>query len=710
MKKNKSKIKVAIASDFFTSFSKVPRKQQAKVLDFINKFRSDPMLPGINYERIVCAKDPNMRSVRIDQSYRGIVLKPESGNVYVLLWVDHHDEAYRWAENKTYQIHPETGSLQVIDVEAGDPSQVIAESQSDDGEKGLFDDVRDRHLLKLGVPEQQLQVVRGVRDESDLDRLAGQIPQEAYESLFFIASGYSLEDVFQEIEASEAKKPVDTEDFGAALENPDSRRRFYVVEDDLELAAMLNAPLEKWRVFLHPSQQKLVERSWNGPVRVLGGAGTGKTVAAIHRAKWLAQHLFNDENDRILFTTFTRNLAADIQDNLSKICSKDVLRRIEVANLDRWVATFLRRNGYEYEIDYGNRTDQLWKQAVDMAPDGLNLEPSFYREEWERVVQPQAISSANEYMQASRIGRGIRLNRKARKSVWSVFEEYWALLNENGLREPADAMQDARLLLANKNEDLPYRAIVVDEAQDMGIQAFSLIRQMVPEGKNDLFIVGDAHQRIYRHKVVLGQCGINIVGRSRKLKINYRTTDETRAWAISLLKGLSIDDLDGGTDDQKGYKSLLHGVYPEVKIFSGFKEEVDFIADYLNTIKTDTGVLNGICLVARTNNLLMQYQNSLKEKDIDVYMVKRSEAEDRQAPGVRLGTMHRVKGLEFDHVIIAGVNDGIIPLESIGARSSDPTVKVDSEISERALLYVSATRAKKAVVVTAFGKASRFII
>lgn len=552
-------------------------------------------------------------------------------------------------------------------------------------------------------------MIRELKSESDLDRISDQMPQEAYEALFFLACGYTLEEVFREIETSEEPKAVDTNDFETALENPDSRRRFYVVEDDLELAAMLNEPLEKWRVFLHPSQQKLVERSWNGPVRALGGAGTGKTVAAIHRAKWLAQNLFINENDRILFTTFTRNLAADIQENLSKICSKDTLRRIEVINLDRWVSNYLRRNGYDYEIDYGKRTTQLWKQAVDMAPDELHLDPVFYREEWERVIQPQAILSFEEYIKASRVGRGTRLNRKMRKSVWTVFEEYRALLNENGLREPADAMRDTRLLIENKDEALPYRSIVVDEAQDMGFQAFRLIRQMVPEEKDDLFIVGDAHQRIYRHKVVLGQCGINIRGRSRKLKINYRTTDETRLWAVSLLKGVSIDDLDGGTDNQKGYKSLLHGSYPEVKAFSSFQEEVDCIAEYLKKIQEEAGSLSGVCIVARTNNLLNQYQNVLNEKGIDVYLIRRSEAEDRAASGVRLATMHRVKGLEFDRLVIAGVNDGIIPFEGSGSRSSDPTVRVESEINERALLYVSATRAKKEVLVTSFGKASRFL-
>ena len=702
-------VKVAIASDFLESFSKIPRKQQGKVLDFVNKFRSNPSLPGINYEKIAKAKDPNMRSVRIDQAYRGIVLKPESGNVYVLLWVDLHDKAYKWAENKTYKIHPETGSLQVIEVEEAEAKAEVLSETPFVVNDALFKNIKDKNLIRLGVPEEQLPLVRKLRNEDELDDIEEKLPQEACEALFCIAAGYTLDEVFHEIEFAEERQPVDVNDFDTALKNPHSRRRFYVVEDELELAAILNAPLEKWRVFLHPSQQKLVERNWNGPVRVLGGAGTGKTVAAIHRAKWLAQNVFQGEKDRIFFTTFTRNLAADIQENLSKICPKDTLRKIEVINLDRWVSGFLRRNGYDYEIDYGKRSAQLWKQAVDMAPADLNLDPNFYREEWEKVIQPQAITTVDEYFKASRIGRGVRLNRKMRKTIWTIFEEYRTLLNEHGLKEGVDATRDARLLIESKNETLPYRSIIVDEGQDMGPQAFKLLRNMVPEGSNDLFIVGDAHQRIYKHKVVLGQCGINIRGRGKKLRINYRTTDETRSWAVSLLEGIKIDDLDGGTDDQKGYKSLMHGVFPEVRQFQSLKEEVDFIADYLKRVESDDESLTEICLVARTNNLLEQYKSALSEKDFNVYMIRRSEPEDRTAPGIRMATMHRVKGLEFDRLIIAGVNEGIIPFGSFESNSSDSTVRKESEINERALLYVSATRAKKTVLVTSFGKSSRFL-
>lgn len=703
---------VAISSDFMNAFAAIPKQQQNKVLDFITKFRMNPTAKSIHYEKIAQFKDDSLRSVRIDQTYRGIIKKPEAGNVYMLLWVDHHDRAYEWAKNKKCIINPETGGLQVYDVDSA--ATVEAEPRSDEAgqkETCLFAGIHDRYLIRLGVPEDLLPLVRNIFSDEQLDRAARQLPVEAHEALTALAAGYTLDEVLAEGNRIIGKEEqVDTSDFQKALENPDSKRRFVVVDDDIALQEILEAPLEKWRVFLHPSQRSLVERDWNGPVRVLGGAGTGKTVVAMHRAKYLVEKVFVEEHDRILLTTFTRNLAADIKENLAKICPDKLMRRIEVTNLDRWTLSFLRKNNYNYDIDYGERTKPLWEKALSLAPSEPGLGDSFYREEWERVIQPQEITTFAEYLKATRVGRGVRLSRQDRKAIWPVFEEYRLLLNENRLREADDAMRDARALIREKGDILPYRAVIVDEAQDMGPQAFKLIREMAgAERKNDIFIVGDAHQRIYRHKVVLGRCGIRIVGRSSKLRINYRTTEENRRWAVSLLEDIPFDDLDGGLDSQKGYTSLLHGTEPSVQQFASFQEEIEFIATNLDRIRQESGSLQEVCLVARTHELLRQYEGALQAKGLATCLIRRSEAEDRRKEGLRLATMHRVKGLEFDRVIIAGVNDGIVPFEDAVNSSSDTAIQTELDIQEKALLYVAATRAKKEVLVTSFGKRSRFL-
>ncbi len=706
----KQKLIVAISNDFLKSFSGIPRKEQGKVREFFEKFRVNPASPAINYEKIQKAKDENIRSVRIDQNYRGIILKPASGNVYMLLWVDQHDKAYAWAENRIFSINAETGGLQVVNVE----EKILPPKtpQIKDSGKHLFVSCRDAELLRLGVPEILLPLVRQLKTKDDLDVIESQLPQEAYEALFFLAEGFSMEDVLKDLEKEQTPEAVDTSDFVAALENSDSKRRFHVVEGALELAEILNSPLELWRIFLHPSQRNIVEKEYKGPVRVLGGAGTGKTVVAMHRARWLAEKVFTKENDRILFTTFTKNLAADIKENLRKLCTADIMKKIDVINLDAWVIQFLKKHGYNYSLIFQDNTGPYWQNAINIA--GMDIDESFYQQEWSQVIQSQGITTTDEYLKASRVGRQKKLTRPMKQKIWSVFEEYRAQLNAKGLKEMTDAVRDSRIILQTKGDILPYQAIIVDEAQDMGMEAFKLIRQMIPESrgelKNDLFIVGDAHQRIYRHKVILSRCGVNIKGRSKKLKINYRTTEETRQWAVKLLEGKAVDDLDGGLDSQKGYKSLLHGDLPEIKHFSSFTEEVQFIASYLNKLIKEGVAVNTVCLVARTNDLLKQYEAALQEKGVKTYLVKRSVAEDRKADGLRLATMHRVKGLEFDYVIIASVNDGVVPLQSssFGDLSSDQAE--ETENLERALLYVSATRAKKKVLMTCYGESSPFLM
>lgn len=704
-------VKVAISQDFLSAFSKIQKQRQNRVLEFVNKFRSDPTRPGINYEKIKKARDPNLRSVRIDDTYRGIVFKPDSGNVFVLMWIDIHDKAYKWGENKICRVHPELGSLQVFDVEHVAPQVPEQQKKTDKPARGIFSHLKDADLLKLGVPEALFDLVRALRSEEELESMADQLPEEAHEALGFLAVGLPLEDVIKDMERSEPDKPVDPDDFFKALDNENSKRRFYVVDDELELASVLNAPLEKWRVFLHPKQRKLVERDWNGPVRVLGGAGTGKTVAAMHRAKWLLENRFTDRNDRILFTTFTRNLAADIQQNLSKICSAETMKRIEVVNLDKWVSNFLNKQGYQSIIDYGSNSRALWEKALEVCPSDLDVPVSFYREEWEEVIQPLGITTLEEYMFAPRVGRGVRLSRNAREEVWPVFEEYRFLMTQNRLKEPEDAMRDAALIMSGNRGGVSYRSVIVDEAQDMGLQAFSLIRQMVPEsqGRNDIFIVGDGHQRIYRRKVVLGKAGVKITGRSKKLLINYRTTEENRNWAVRILEGLPIDDLDGNLDDQKGYKSLLHGKMPVIRKFECFDDEVDFIAKYLGQFNGETTSVRDACLVTRSKSLLEQYENALKQKGIQTYRLSRDKAEDRNHPGLRLATMHRVKGLEFENIIIASANDNVMPDPKMSREATGAGADKDIEVRERSLLYVSATRAKKEVLVTSFGKTSRLL-
>lgn len=684
--------RVALSQDFLLRLGKLPSSVHANIAKWALKFQQNPKAPGMNYEVIKRAKDPNLRSVRIDQDWRGIVFHPPQGDLFILLHVDKHDDAYRWAERRKLAVNPITGAIQIVNLEAVEavsapvpetPTPVAStyNAPSVAVATPLFAHVSDDQLVQIGTPPELIPLVRSIASEGDLDHAQAVLPVEAYEGLFLIAAGDSVTQVLVNREARVDRK-VDTTDFVAALETAESQSRFVVVTDDAAMSAILNAPLQQWRVFLHPTQRKLAEGERSGPVRVLGGAGTGKTVLAMHRAAWLARN-HGAPNGRILFTTFTRNLALDVEQNLKSLMAGDpTFDRIEVKNLDRWVHGYLRRKNYPHRIVYGLQPD-LWATAMALAPAALGLDESFYSDEWSQIITAQGIQTLDDYRRASRTGRRTVLTRAKRDRIWPVFEEYRLQLSSQHLKDADDAFRDAAALL-NEEENRPFAAIVVDETQDFGPQALKLLRAMVAPGPNDLFFVGDGHQRIYsRHRASMGKCGISIQGRSRKLYLNYRTTEEIRRTAVALLEGREIDDIDGGTDDNRLYKSLSHGPRPEILDVPSADAAVQVARDRVSEWLRESEMAGGtVCVMAPTKVLRDAVGDSLASAKIPVSPIETESADTASPDAVRVATMHRAKGLEFDRVIV------------LAPKGIDPPGGTD--IAQ--LIYVSLTRAKTGAV------------
>lgn len=692
---------VAISTDFLTSFAALPRQKQGKATEFFNKFRMNPNSPGIHYEKIDEGIDKNICSVRIDDTYRAIVVRSPETNVYMLLWVDHHDEAYAWAKRKKCSINKITGGVQVFDVQEIQVQKKIEKSS-------IFDKYSDTQLTRLGLPEEQLPMIRNIATLEDFYALKESIPEDAYEGLEWLAHGFDYDEVIDTLYDEPAQPTSVNEDFATALQTDSSKKSFVIVDGEDELKRIMAEPLEKWRIFLHPTQRKIVNRDYSGPARVLGGAGTGKTVVAMHRAKRLAADLPREK--KLLFTTFTKNLAEDIKENLKKIASVDQMRQMDIINLDAWVSTFLRQQGYEYKIVYGDDLDKIWEEAIDQAGGSLDYTKNFYIDEWIKVVQAQEAYTKEKYIKASRIGRGLRLDRIKRIKVWGVLSEFMNLMEDYKLRDAEYAMYECRIILEKQYPNGRYSNVVVDEGQDLSPSAYRLIRALAGEQhQNDIFIVGDAHQRIYRNKAVLSKCGINIRGRARKLRINYRTTEEIRKYAFSLLKGVSFDDMDENYDDGDNCQSLTHGNPPTVKSFDTPEEEMDYIVNQIKTLR-ETGVPEkDICVVARTHKLVDAYKNGLRENGLGIFEIKANKIDDRSIDGVRIATMHRVKGLEFNYIFAAGVNNKVLPN---GSRTdfSDEVSLEEFETEEKCLLYVALTRAKVGAYVTCYGTMSNLIV
>ena len=692
------KPKVALSQDFLFQLAKLPSNVHSKVLKWAVLFQTDPKSPGINYEKIHASRDPNLKSVRIDQDWRGIVFKPESGDVYVLLYVDHHDAAYKWAERRKLAINPVTGAMQVVIVEkvvekAAEAAVAIPASTSEPVQgvgsalqvaEPQYAKLTDRELMSLGVPEDWLARVRLLKSENELDAMQASLPVEAYEGLFLIAAGDSVDQVLSARE-TRVDRTINTNDFVVALETPESQSRFVVVDDEA-MVAIMNAPLAQWRIFLHPTQHKLAMGDRSGTVRILGGAGTGKTVLAMHRAKWLAENRTPDSK-KVLFTTFTKNLALDIEDNLETLCSPKTMAKIEVRNLDAWVHGFMRSRKLEHKIVYSRSMDgamQAWQAALATKDSSIDLSPTFYEQELEQVVLAQGVISKDEYRTVRRKGRGVVLSRAKRDAIWPVFEEYRGQLTSRKLKEVDDAYREISDLLTKEHVTvLQYSAIVIDETQDLGPQALKLLRAMMPRESNDLFFVGDGHQRIYsRNRAAMSKCGIDIRGRSRKLYLNYRTTEEIRRAAVAVLEGCEVDDLDDGHDEAKRYKSLSHGPAPIVAEVPSMESAIEATLKCVGKWRAEDveGHVRSVCVIVSSKTVRDAMAHQFGAAGFSTSVINANQNLDADGKAIHFATMHRAKGLEFDCVVV------ITPSSYLG-------LPEETE-AQRKLIYVALTRAK----------------
>jgi len=481
-------------------------------------------------------------------------------------------------------------------------------------------------------------------------------------------------------EIEHAATPVPSLD--VAIRHPDTLRRFVIVDSDAALQGMLDAPLAKWRVFLHPSQRKLVEKDYNGPCKVTGGAGTGKTVVAMHRAVHLAKTVFAAAQDRILFTTFTRNLAEAIDANLQELDGA-AHQKIVVRHIHSIAHEVLRQAGLHFKPLDDEDALESWRDAMKDASDPLPYsDPEFYAAEFAEVVLAQGIADLGAYLIAKRIGRKGQLPRTSREPVWQVMERFQSNCDTAGRMTYPMMVAKAASYLQEKQMPSPYRAVVVDESQDMTAADWRLIRCLAPSGSNDLFLVGDAHQRIYGRPVVLSRCGILVSGRSKRLRINYRTTEEIRRWACGLLDGMSFDDLDGQAERQDGYTSLMHGPAPSVVQVHSWAAAATPVTDHVRDLLSRQIQPQDICIVAPTNHRRGALSKAIDAAGIPVLELGTNLPAHAQ-PGIRLATFHRVKGLEFRHVLVVCADTVIDPLD----------------LRDRCQLFVAATRARDGLMV-----------
>jgi len=668
--------------EVLNNFGRLPSKVQKKVYELTRKFEEDSTQASIHLEPVKAARDSKVRSARVGDDFRAIVIAPEQGDVYLLTHVDHHDEAYRWCKNKQFEAHGALGTLQIFDIE--EVNKAVAPAQSQQAEPVLaklypLDNLDDDELFQAGVPKALIPAVRAVRTDSAFEQLAEYLPKEAAQVLYGIAMGLSLDqslaEMLGEVDTS-VSKPAGPGDFShlADIANMD----LVLVEGEEHLKEILSEDIEEWRIFLHPYQRKLVQWNVKGPMKIYGAAGTGKTVALMHRSVWLAKQVADQE--RLLLTTYTTNLSVTIKALLEQLAPKDH-SRIEVTNLHQLARTISFRYGWRGKIAEDNDLSRIWDQVlVREVHKQLEFERGFIVSEFDQIVDRMGIDSEEAYLTTVRSSRP-RLGRKQRKQLWKVFADVQRELAKRNLLTFEGVVHQARLAV-EQGRFPPYRHVLVDELQDFGLEALRLIRALSPidqELSNPLCVVGDGHQRLYNQiPIPLSRAGINVRGRSRRLKINYRTSEQIRRWAHGLLKGIEIDDLDGGIAETTGDRSVFRGPDPQMINCASRQDAAKAVTTWVKGLLEARLGTHEICITPPDSAVV----SALESEGVPTLELKpRQKDPGQEEQGVRYGTKKRIKGLEFRAIALLYSGDG-----SPGS-------------GERFANYVAATRAREQLLV-----------
>jgi len=695
-----------IADTFLASLARLTGDEQKHVKITVFDLQASPANPGHQFHKLDRARDRNFWSVRVGSDIRLIVHKASSS--LLVCYVDHHDKAYDWAERRRMDVHPATGAAQIVEVretvkeilvprhvEAPVPSSEVVRAPA----KRLFEDLSDESLLRIGVPKDWLADVQRA-DEDGFLALASHLPAEAAEALLQVAAGGELPaapDVLYQL-------PLEPAAAQQALEHPDAQRRFRLMQDAAELERALDAPWDRWTVFLHPDQRETVERKQSGSARVTGSAGTGKTIVALHRAVYLARH---HPEARILLATFDEPLAHALAMRLRRLVGNDprLADRIDVASLDAAAARLYRSvRGKAARVVPRAELLQTLREAARAVPD-LKLSDAFLIAEWDHVMDAWALDSWEAYRDVVRLGRRTRLRDDRRRQLWNVYEQVLAKLRDTGQLTQSTVYTDiAEGLKARSNP--PYDFAVIDEAQDLGVAQLRFLAALGAHRPDALFFAGDMGQRIFQQPFSWKALGVDVRGRSRTLHVNYRTSHQIRMQADRLL-GPETIDADGLVDARNTTVSLFNGPAPKLLTCDSEEHEITQIAEWLTARLAEQTAAHEIGVFVRSAAQLPRARRAAEEAGLPYKILD----DHLQVPGgyASLGTMHLAKGLEFKAVAVMACDDEVLPLqERIEAVGEDGDLQEVYD-SERQLLYVACTRSRDVLVVSGVTPVSEFI-
>lgn len=676
-----------LANTFHRSLDRLTNAEQMATKNVVFDYMADPSRPGLSLHRVDRARDKGFWTIRVNRDLRIVVYKQNQKSVFC--YVAHHDDAYSWAERRRFEVHPITGAAQIVEL-----VEVVREEvrtiAREAARPGVLANEDQDYLLSLGVPATYLQLVQQV-DEDGLLELLPRLPEEAQEALMAIATGERPE-----------PRPVMPANVGVdPFTHPDAQRRFWVASDEQMVAQALGKPWAEWLVFLHPSQRAAVEKNVNGPARLSGSAGTGKSVVAMHRAAHLARET---ESGRILLTTFSKVLSARLSEGMDTLLgsSSEARQRVEVVHLHAYAHSHASRLTPLAIAD-----DRTIDDFIEQARHDLDsaITNDFLRAEWDAVIDYWGIRSFDEYKVIARTGRGTAISVGLRRRLWDVFERLQRQLAAKKLYTFGDICDRLRQRI-EEDGTRPFTHVVVDEAQDLGPRELRLVAALAPAGSRSLTFAGDVGQRIFRWPFSWLSAGIDVRGRSHRLKVNYRTTTEIRQFSDHLLPA-RLTEVDGEAEE-RGVVSLLSGPKPDLKGSANLAGEVQVLTEWLSGLR-ERGVTPGeIAIFARTRRALQERADpALKRADMSsTWLVPDKTHEGGK---VVLGTLHSAKGLEFRAVAIVACDDSQVPLQAALDLAKEPDEKRLTQDRELSLLYVGCTRARDQLLITWSGNSSRFL-
>jgi mRNA-degrading endonuclease RelE of RelBE toxin-antitoxin system len=683
-----------IADTFTDSLVRLTGDEQKAVKTTAFDLQLNPVNPGMSFHKLDKARDKNFWSVRVSRDIRLIVHKSEAN--LLLCYVDHHDKAYHWAERRKLETHPKTGAAQFVEIremvqEIMIPVYVEAATPKvEASKKPLFAHVTDDELLSYGVPAEWIGDVRQA-DEDRLLILAGRLPGEAAEALLELATGGKPR-------ISQPVTPATS-----PFEHPDALRRFRVMTNVEELQRALEFPWDKWSVFLHPDQRQSVERNYSGPARISGSAGTGKTIVAVHRAVFLAR---TNPNSRVLLTTFSHILANALRSKLRRLISNEprLAERLEVHSIDAIGQRLYKSHFGSANLASPEVIRELLTAAAKEVGDH-KFSAHFLLTEWEQVVDAWQLDTWESYRDVARLGRKTRLPEPQRAVLWQIFERVRAALASRKMVTTSGMF--TRLAGAiHKDRNPPFDFAVVDEAQDIGVAHLRFLAAIGEYRADALFFAGDLGQRIFQQPFSWLALGVDIRGRSRNLRVNYRTSHQIRTQADRLL-GPEVSDVDGNTEQRSDTVSVFNGPPPDIRILDNQKDEIAAAAEWISARAKEGVAPHEFGVFVRSPAEIERARAAIQQAGMPFTIL--DENVETTSGHVSISTMHLAKGLEFRAVVVMACDDEVIPLQE-----RIETVAEDADLeevynTERHLLYVACTRARDHLLITGINPASEFL-